>query len=316
MFNVFLGSMSTLVVCVFIGFVGRKLGFLSDNANDAMATLLVKFTLPATVFASITMRSFSRELLLESLITLGIMTIIYFLGYSAASIFAKLVKATQAEKRIWQFSLMFPNVVYIGFPIVQSVFGDNVMIHASMSAMAFNILVFTFGAYLIKSSVENEQPKAASTKQILLSPALVAMYIGIIFFVMNLPIPAPLQNAISMFAAVTTPLAMLLMGSLLSKYISAFGIAKLFADWRIYPLVILRLVAIPLVAYFIIRNFITDPIQLGAIITLGAMPVATITIIFTEQHKADTGIALKLTVASDLLCLATVPLISLLFEKS
>jgi len=318
MFSTFVNSLAVLAICALVGIIGRMSKIINDQTDQSMSALIVNFTLPATIFAAMTMQPFSYQLLLESLTTLLIMAAIFFLGFFIATIIARLLKAKHSEKRIWQFSIMFPNVVYMGFPVISAVFGEEGMIHASMSAMIFNILVFTFGTYLIKNSL-NERKKGNKTpitahniRKILFTPTLVAIYIGVVFFIFNIGLPTPISSAISLFGGMTTPLAMLLIGSLLAKYISQLGFVKMFGDWRIYVLALARLAAVPLSAYFTLMHLI-NPDTLGVIITLSAMPTAAITVVLTQNHKADTASALKIVVVSDIICLATIPLISLLF---
>jgi len=68
----------------------------------------------------------------------------------------------------------------------------------------------------------------------------------------------------------------------------------------------------PILTWLSLRWVVPNPLMLGVIVTLMAMPTAATTAIFAEQFKGDSAMAAKLVVVSTILCVVTVPLISLL----
>ncbi|MCL1988539.1 MAG: AEC family transporter [Firmicutes bacterium] len=308
MFISFVGSLTTLVVCMVAGYIGRKVGVLSDTINAGMSTLLVKITLPCMVFVSM-MRPFSATLLLESLATLVISAIVYLSGYVFGLLLARLMGAAEDEKRVWQFALVFANVGYMGFPIIQAIYGAEGLIYTTMANVAFNMLAFSLGIYLFKRNASADIK--TNLRTILLNPALVATYLGFIFFITGIRLPENVQDGVSLIGGMTVPLSMLLVGAILAKSKPA----DLVSDPRVLPVIFLRLLGIPLVTFFILRLFIPNPIMLEVIVILAAMPVAALTVIFAEQYKGNTAVASKLVALSSILCLLTIPIISLLLQN-
>ena len=305
MFITFLNSLITLFICIVAGYIGRKVGILTDELNSGLSVILVKITLPCVIFMSM-MRPFSRTLLFESLATLVLSGIVYISGYFIGSWLARLMGADEDEKKVWQFSLIFANVGYMGFPIILAIFGYEAMIYTSMANVSFNILAFSIGIYLFKKNagaISRSQLKA-----IALNPALVAIYIGFIFFLTGLRLPVVVNEGISLVGSMTTPLSMILVGAILAKS----RLLNLINDPRVLPVIFIRLLGIPLATFFILRLFIHNQLMLNVIVILAAMPVAALTVIFAEQYKGNTGLASKLVAISSLLCLITIPIISLL----
>ncbi|MCL2014682.1 MAG: AEC family transporter [Defluviitaleaceae bacterium] len=307
MFISFVGSLATLVVCIVAGYIGRKAQVLTDQINAGMSTLLVKITLPCMVFVSM-MRPFSATLLLESLATLVISAIVYLSGYLFGLLLARLMGAADDEKRVWQFALVFANVGYMGFPIIQAIYGAEGLIYTTMANVAFNVLAFSLGIYLFKRTA-NADIKA-NLKAILLNPALVATYLGFLFFITGLRLPAVVQEGVALIGGMTVPLSMLLVGAILAKSKPA----DLVSDPRVLPVIALRLLGIPIATFFVLRLFISNPVMLEVIVILAAMPVAALTVIFAEQYKGNTAVASKLVALSSILCLFSIPLISLLLQ--
>ena len=304
MFVTFVGSLITLAVCIVTGYIGRKVNILTDEVNLGLSSLLIKITLPCIIFISM-LRPFSRTLLLESIATLFLSGLVYLSGYFIGGWLARLMGAADSEKKVWQFSLIFANVGYMGFPIIYAIYGYEGMIYTSMANVAFNILAFTLGIQLYKK--DNKGITKANLKSILLNPALIAVYIGFIFFLSGLRLPPTVHNGVELVGNTTIPLSMMLVGAILAKSRPL----SLINDPRVLPVIFMRLVAIPLVTFFILRMFIHNHLMLSVIVILAAMPAAAITVIFAEQFKGDTATASKLVAISSLLCLITIPLISL-----
>ena len=303
-----MSSLVSLTVCILSGYALRKVHILNDGINTGMSTLLVRIALPCTVFMSM-MRPFTQALLLESVAVFLLSAAVYGAGFGLGLLLARALKANGEDRRLWVFALMFANVGYMGFPITQAVFGDEGMIYASMANASFNVLVFTFGVTLFAPRTETRERKNAAMV-LVQNPALIATIIGLVFFMTGLRLPDAAHNGIAMLSGMTTPLSMLLVGSILAKG----RLRELFTDFKLLPVILARLVGIPLAAFALLRLFVTNPIMLGVLVTLAAMPVASITVIFAEQYRRNTALASRLVALSSLLCIVTVPLVSLLMK--
>jgi hypothetical protein len=323
LFSVFLSSLVSLVVCAVAGFICRKARILDDAFISGLTTLLVKVALPCTIFISM-MRPFSRTLLAESGATFFLSTAVYLFGGLLGLTALKIIKyikrnapppeaggTGEAYANIMVFVLIFANVGYMGFPVIQAVFGEEGMIYASMANASFNILAFSLGVHMFQKHAGRETNGAisSSAKKLLLSNvALISACIGFIFFVTGFRLPQPVNGGIAMIGAMTTPISMLLIGSILAKN----PLKTLFDDWKIFPVMAARLLVIPVIAFYILRLFIVNTVMLGVIVVLTAMPAASLTAIFAEKYKSETALASKLVAFSTLLSVLTVPVIALM----
>jgi predicted permease len=281
---------------------------LTDQINAGLSNILVKIALPSTVFMSM-MRPFSRTLLMESIATLFISAGIYLSGYVIGIGLARLMGAGDDEKRVWQFSLAFANVGYMGFPIVEAVYGYEGMIYTSMANVSFSALIFSLGVYLFKKK-GTEGVAVTNLKTFIFSPPLAATYIGFFLFVTGLRLPETIEAGVGSVRGMTTPLAMILVGSILAKSTPL----DLISDLRVIPVIFVRLLGIPAAAFFILRPFLHNSVMLEVIVILAAMPVAAFIVVFAEMYKGNTVMASKMVALSSLLCLLSIPLIALLLQ--
>ncbi len=92
---------------------------------------------------------------------------------------------------------------------------------------------------------------------------------------------------------------------------------QIFGSWRIYALSALKLAAVPLLAYAVLRHVLTNEFALCVLTVLLCMPIATNTTILSYQYGADETAASSGVFVSTLLSLLTIPLMmKLLFGTS
>lgn len=81
-----------------------------------------------------------------------------------------------------------------------------------------------------------------------------------------------------------------------------------------YLLALIKLILVPLAAYFVLRTFVTDPLLLSLTVVVLAMPAATNATILSYQYQGDDQLAASGVFLTTLLSVATIPvLMHLLF---
>jgi len=304
LFLVFTNSLVALILCIVVGYICRRSRMLDDKHTSGIADLLVKVAMPCSVFMSL-MRPFSTELLVESAITFIAICIIFLLGGVLGGLAGRALGATPGERPVWAFGVAYGNVGFMGIPIISAVFGYEGLFYVAMSLMAFNLLTFTVGVRMFDTKGEH---RMGIVKLFLRTPALIGTVAGFGFFLTGLRLPAALEGGVSLIAGMTSPISMILIGAVLAKQ----RIKDTFTNIRLLPPVALRLMVVPICSWLVLRMFVTNPIMLGVIVTLMAMPPAAATVIFAEQYDGDAVHAAQLVVVGTLICVVTVPLISLL----
>ena len=304
LFIAFSNSLVALALCIVIGYFCRRRQMLNDTHTSGMADLLVKVVMPCTVFMAL-MRPFSTALLLESVATFFITGAIYLLGGLLGIAVARMLKAQPGERQCWRFGLTFGNIGFMGIPVILAVFGYEGLFYVAMAMASFNLLTFTIGIRMFEGG---RAVKTGPVDLFLRNPALAATVIGFIFFLTGLRLPGPLEGGVSLIAGMNSPLSMILIGAILAKQ----RLIETVLNTRVLLPNAVKLLVIPLGSLLVLQRFVQNPVMLGVIITLMAMPPAASTAIFAEQFGGDAVAAARLVVVGTLLCAITVPLISLL----
>lgn len=291
-----------LFVLIIVGYAARKLNVFSDHVTKGLNSILIKITLPALIISSL-QKEFSVTLLGQSAQLLIISFSVYAASFVFAMIFPYIIKTDPKERGVHQFVIMFSNVGFMGFPVLNAVFGGESLFYAAIYNLPFNLLTFTVGVMLL---VWNKESGLKIDRSHIINPNVVAVIIGFSLFLLSIKLPVFIGEPIKMVGDITIPLSMIVVGAMLTRV----KFYHIFTNWRIYVVSFLRLILIPLAAYFILKNIVTDKLLLGVIVIIVAMPAAVSTPILAEEYGANSDVAAKSVFISTLFSILTIPLIT------
>lgn len=312
--GLFFTIMSKLVILtlyIAIGYGVRKFKVLSEEFTSGIVKLLLNISIPALIL-NIFLTSFDINKISQSILMVGISILLYICTVPFGYIAAKLMRLERNQMGVTIFAITFPNYTFIGIPVMTSILGDEVLMNASFGNLVCSIMVYTLGMLII-SRYGTEARDGKSTVRIMLErmirmPVNYALIIGLILALLKFRAPQPILDTLSGLANLTTPMAMIYIGATLTKN----DPRTLLSDWRVYVTALMRLVAVPLAAYFIGRMFITDAMFLNTIVIGAAIPTASFCAVFASEYGGDEILASKYIFISTLLCLVTIPLIYIL----
>ncbi|MGD0535240.1 MAG: AEC family transporter [Methanoregula sp.] len=289
----------SLFVIIGIGFAARRYGILNGDRVHLISHVLVNVALPAITISSMQVPATAKTMgIVDSMLLVA--GGYYLAAFLISILICHFLPSTPAEKGVFQFMLVFPNTMFMGIPVASAVLCPGSLFYVILFNLPFNFLVFTMGVWLLARG----RPGKLDPK-VLLSPGLVASFIGLALFLAGYMLPAPVDTGLELIGSATTPLAMLVVGALLAT----LPVARLAGDWRVYLVTAFRLVIIPVIAFLVLSPFITDRLVLGVAVLLIAMPVAANSVLLSEEYKVDSTLASQGVFLSTLLCLATIPIL-------
>jgi predicted permease len=277
-----------------LGWLLGKNGKLKYSHTPILSALMVNIFLPCKIFSSLS-KNFSLSYLTVKWKTLVFSVSLLILLHFLSIILAKLIGKTSYEKKVYEYSLTISNYAYMGYALMESVFGGEALADMIFFCIPFAIYTYTVG-YLKLTQ------KKVGIKQ-LVTPSTVAIFFGILFGVLNLKIPDVIQNVIASSSACTGPISMLLTGVVLSS----FALKDLFGKARDYLIIAFRLVLIPATVFLVCTLLDLKAVLLPALFVT-SMPTGLNTIVFAQSTGKPPEIGARLAFLSHLLSCATLPL--------
>jgi len=300
-FDIVLNQAIILFIMMITGIAAGKAGIISDGVSKKFSELLLYVTSPMMVLGSFFFE-YSPDKLRDALLVPVIGSIFFFLTIILSKVLFS--KYDEKIRPVMRFAMVFPNSGYIGLPMMKALFGNDGVFYGAFYVIAFDIFLWTFGITMFSEN-KREKVNVKTLKKILLNPAIIALYIGLVIFALRLPIPDAVQEAINNIGNMTLPLSMLIIGSLISKT----KFKTLLNDIRVYYVSFIRLIAIPLVAYFLLSFTGLPRMPVSIVVTALAMPAAAFTSIFPDMFDKDAVFGSKVVTLSTMFSIITVPLI-------
>lgn len=292
--------MFVLVLIMLIGFFAAKLGITNADFNRRVTPVLMNVFLIATILNSVFSATefVGGVVLLEYFLAICAM---FFIGIVIAWGASWVLKIREEDRGVFRLMVFLSNNVFIGFPVVEAMFGPQAVFYAAISNIPFNLVLYTLGVRQI------QQGEKVPLKRILTPPLITTLIAGLLYL-LQFHAPAVLSDITSTLGAATMPVSMMIIGT-------SLGITPLknaLTDWRIYAASFLRLLVVPVAVWAVLRIFIHDPMLLGIPVMLAACPSAMIVAPICLQYGKDDTFASEIIFVCTTLSAVTVPLVAYL----
>ncbi|MFR5602175.1 MAG: AEC family transporter, partial [Lachnospiraceae bacterium] len=298
-FQKMLNAQLILIVYLLIGLYCCKKQLIDDRTRKKLIDLILQITLPCMIFHSFN-KPLTPEILKETAAILCVALMISVISYLSGKILYR--RYPYEKKSILQYATLVNNSGFLGMPMVSAVYGTDGLFYASIFIIPNRIFMWTAGMGLFTRS-----DFKTKCKNILLNPCILAVVFGLARRLFQIPFPEFLDTAINNVGAVTTPLSMIVIGTMLT----GISIASLM-DPSIFYLTAVRLIGLPLIALAALKLLHMDPMLTGISLILTGMPAGSTTALLAAKYGADAEFASKCVVTTTLLSLITIPLLMLL----
>ncbi len=321
-----LNPMITLFLCIIIGFTLKKLNIISDGSSKVIAKLITWVFYPALSFSSMA-RFFTAATLSKHVSNIILCIVALIIAIALAIILSGLfIRKKCYERGVYKYALAFGNSGYMGDPLVDAMFGSNVLSFYKIACLPITFAIYTWG---MTNLVPSDHAKKGDALKKLITPPLIAMLIGMAVglisgaIVSDVPagssaydtlFPKFFISTLDTLKACMGPLAMILAGVTVADY----DLLGMFKDKKVYAATALRLIVLPTVilgALFGIKELtnLVFGISLDntAIILLFfayATPLGLNTIVFPEAYGGDPKTGASMAMISHTLCVITIPL--------
>lgn len=303
--QVILMQMIQLFLVIALGYFLFKIKLLDVDLNKKLTTLLLSVTTPAMIVSSVlstTVTQGLNDILFVFAVGFAIYLIMPVLGF----FIVKVLRIPLPQQGLYIFMTVFSNIGFMGFPVMKAIFGNEAVFFTAIFNMIFNLFVFTGGIMIMNYGTGQ---KVKLDPRNLLSPGVIASLVALLIYFTGIKLPDVLSSTVTMIGDITTPMAMLLIGSTLAN----IPLKEVFSELRIYPYTIIKQIMVPIIAYPILNMFIGDPLILGITLIMISMPVANSAVLFATEYEGDVSLAAKTVFMTTLLSVVTIPLIVALF---
>lgn len=284
---------------VTFGYILSKTGKANAGHSKILSSVLVNVVLPCSVLKSF-WQNFTVEYLTENYLMLTIsLAVLLCLGLTAF-FGGKLFSKNKYVQKVYEYSLVIPNMGYMGYPLAESMYGASGLMDLMLFGIPVSLYIYIYGYPILTKTKTNLKE--------LLNPTIISMTLGIALGLSGLQMPDLLSDILGKGGVCMGPISMLLTGIVISEY----NFKEILGDIRIYIMSALRLIVIPLIVGAVLMPFVDKDIVRIAVL-LYALPCGLNTVVFPKLVGENCKIGAGLALVSHLAACATIPLVFWIF---
>lgn len=298
-----LEQVSILFILIIVGFLCGKTGVVTAEGKKVLSNLLVTIIMPAMVLNSY-MSEFDSQVLSNLLLAFGLSTIAILLAMAVS--FLLTMKMKSNNKTVIRFACSYSNAAYMGFPLIQALFGAEGMLYASAFVTMFNVIVWSIGYAMMSGEV---QPKQV-IKSVGKNPVTYAVVLGLVLYLGRISVPVVVKEPLSLVGSMTTPLSMLIIGVM----IAGSEIKSILGNKEVWFTVVVRLVVIPAITFGLFYLLGIGGIVGSVILIQAACPTAATTSVLAIQCNHDETVGAGTVVLSTVCSIVTLTVFAMLLQ--
>lgn len=287
-----------MFIILLVGVIIYKAKIIDDVSTKHLSNVLLMLVSPLLIIQSYQI-DFNKTLLYGLLWAL-LASFLTFMFMIIVSEF--LFHGDRDRSSVEKIAVSYSNSGFIGIPLISGVLGDKGVFYMTAYITVFNLLLWTHGVILMGDS---DGLKGAWKN--FLSPAVIAILMGIILFFFQLRLPQFIENPLEMIASMNTPLGMIVAGANLAQG----NILKSLKNKRLYYLSLIKLIVYPLAGLVILWLLPLDFEVAFTVFIALACPAGASVIMFAQRYDRDAYYASEIFVITTLLSAITIPLLSI-----
>ena len=296
--------MVILFTIVILGYAACKLGYMGDEFDKKLSSIVVDITCPLLVLSSVMGKELPDRTLIMPLLGVGFLTYIILLVFGFWV--PRLITKNHDDRGMIGFALMFANVGFIGYPIVASIFGPEAVFYAALLNMPNTFFIFTAGVMLVKGEYSHKQ----FNPRVLVSPTMLGAFAAAIIVALGIHTPEMIARPVTMVGNVTVPASLMIIGSSMAK----LPVREIIGSPKVYVTAFLRLVVVPVSLYFLFRVCGVGELINNVNTVVIAMPAASFGTMFCLKFGRNPSLMTEITFITTMGSIITIPLITQLFS--
>lgn len=298
-------TMTKLLFTMAVGFYLNKKNILDQETGKKMSAMVVNFTAPLLIISSASQVAGDNQSVILLMLFSGLF--LYFLFPVISLAAAKLVHAPSDCRGVYQCMVMLANTAFMGYPVVQALYGESAIFYTTIFNFGYNILFYTYGSFLMDKDA-GQASKFEPRR--LLSAGFLAGMVALIIPFSGITLPDMILQPCSFIGNITTPMSMLIVGSNMANY----PLRDIFSEKRIYVMAFIRLLVMPVLTAAYMSLLTDDPLLICMTAMTIGMPVGSMVAMASSKYEKQGRIGSISVVMTTICSMATIPILAVIFK--
>ena len=305
-FSALITVILTLFLLMICGYICRKVGIIDTGASKSLSRLIISVGQPMLIISSLAKAEYSKQNLTVAwqvlLIGFGMHLVMSLL---AMPVFRRMKNENVAK--IFEFSLVFGNCAFIGFPILDSILGNGIgSFMGSFYVISFHLFLWTWGIIILARGRDDIK---MTPKKALFNYGTVPCLIGVVLYLCKplFVLPSFCQSFLTYLGNLCTPISVLICGALLAT----ISLPKMLTNPKLYGHAALKLLAFPMIICVLAKLCGLNETYILLATAMAGVPSASTITMLAELYDIEPGYASQTVGLNSILSTATLPVVML-----
>lgn len=289
-------QVAVLFIIIGMGVILSKCRILTKDRVSGLIDIVVYIVTLANIIVS-----FQREFKSDLIFNLGLSFLSAFIVFFINCLVARVVMREKNPDKncVMQFASAFPNAGYFALPLQKAILGDIGVFYGAAYIAMFHCYIWTYGVKLL-----SKEKTKINIRKIILNPPIIGIFIGLILFVAQIKLPEIVYSPLSSFAALNTPLPMLIIGF----YLYNMDLKATFTNAWVYVGAFLRLIISPATALAVCLLMHCEMNVATSCIIACSAPSAALSGMLAQKFGRNTEVSVGMISLTTIVSIITMPL--------
>jgi predicted permease len=293
-------QMGGLILCGIVWRVLRPAGLEPVQTRRVLTSVVYYLLLPALVLSVLWQAELDSTTWLIALSA----TFTILCGLLLSSLFCRVCTTPPAISGAVILAATFPNVTYLGLPVLEATFGP----WARSVAIQFDLfactpLLFTVGVLIAARHSATQTGTSGMTRELLRIPALWAGIAAVTLNLLGIGMPSVLAGFLELLERGVVPLMLFSLG---------LSLQWDRAQWQtlptVVPVLLVRLLLVPAITSLFASTVGLSGDWYAAVVMEAAMPSMVLGIVFCDRYNLDVSLYATAVTVTTVCSMATLPL--------
>ena len=301
-----LSIIMTLFLLMVCGYICRKTGIINNASSKGLSRLIISIGQPMMIISALANAEYSAENLTIAWQVTLISFVMHILMSLAAFLVCLRMKKCDTTK-IFEFTLIFSNCGFIGFPIMDAILGNGIgSFMGAFYVISFHLFLWTWGIIIFGRGRDDIR---MTVKKALVNFGTIPCLIGIAIYLLKplFELPEFLSKVFAYLGGLCTPVSVLVTGAL----IATMPLSKMFSNKKLYLHSAIKLIALPIVICLLAKLLGLSNTYILLVTAMAGMPSAATVTMLGELYDIDPAYASQTVGMTSILSTATLPIVML-----
>lgn len=291
-----------MFIILLIGAFCYLKGIITKDGTKQLSSVALNIVNPVLIFMSY-QSEYDKELVHGLLWSFLLSAISYAVTILLTYV---LIRKKTPDLAVERVSSIYSNCAFMCIPLINGIYGSEGVLYLTAYLTFFNLLIWTHGLMTMKGERD-----FSSLIKALLSPSVLSVFIGLIFYLTNIRLPSVPASALQYIADMNTPMAMIIAGATAAQT----NVLKALQNKRLYYVSLCKLIILPVAAFFVTWLLSPPPVVLMTVTIAAACPSATMCTMFAVNLDKNPKTASEIFTVTTILSAVTLPLMTIFCDK-